>query len=228
MCCWCCDWQVYEPILSLDALVERLCFFQQQYNEAVRGGAMDLVFFKVTPGQLVCSDSVDLRSYCCKSFCHLFLQRLNLFVNVCRTQWHISCGSLESYGRRKATPCWSELVGQENRAWRDWRLSLQDTRHFRSHLQGLKLKKYHHECTQNHNFLKIVEPNLTYCLSYMHRSYSCSNLLEDLKTLYRIAGQQGKGVTFLFTDNDIKDEAFLGIWPTVTVMLLLILFIWLL
>ena len=39
--------QVYEPIESLDSLEARLTTFQQQYNEAVRGGAMDLVFFKV-------------------------------------------------------------------------------------------------------------------------------------------------------------------------------------
>ncbi|KAG5338491.1 DYH8 protein, partial [Acromyrmex heyeri] len=36
-----------------------------------------------------------------------------------------------------------------------------------------------------------------------------ASLMDDLRKLYRIAGTDSKGLTFIFTDNEVKDEAFL-------------------
>ncbi|CAL6017562.1 Outer-arm_dynein gamma [Hexamita inflata] len=43
----------------------------------------------------------------------------------------------------------------------------------------------------------------------IERNYGIPQLDEDLKRIYRLAGQTGRGVSFIFTDNDIKDEIFL-------------------
>ncbi|KAJ3249557.1 Dynein heavy chain 5, axonemal [Chytriomyces hyalinus] len=42
------------------------------------------------------------------------------------------------------------------------------------------------------------------------KNYAVSNLMEDLKFMYKIAGANGKSMTFIFTDNEVKEEGFLG------------------
>ncbi|KAJ1555489.1 Dynein heavy chain 8, axonemal, partial [Nowakowskiella sp. JEL0078] len=42
------------------------------------------------------------------------------------------------------------------------------------------------------------------------KNYNTSNLLEDLKFMYKISGAQGRSLSFIFTDNEVKEEGFLG------------------
>ncbi len=40
--------KIYESIGTFDSLKERLKLFMSSYNEAIRGGRLDLVFFRVS------------------------------------------------------------------------------------------------------------------------------------------------------------------------------------
>ncbi|KAF0689476.1 Aste57867_19083 [Aphanomyces stellatus] len=43
------------------------------------------------------------------------------------------------------------------------------------------------------------------------KAYNTASFLEDWRALFKVAGQQNKGIVFLCTDNEIKDDSFLEV-----------------